>query len=80
MENKLLYISLLTALLLISLITAETIQLKNNPKTSNTETIKINNSVIYESKNQLIIKYSTFSFALLCVILSILINWNNFRK
>ncbi|MFA5173699.1 MAG: hypothetical protein WC438_00795 [Candidatus Pacearchaeota archaeon] len=55
-----------------NVITGNVIMLGNNYDTESQD-IKSEKNVIYESKNELIKKYSIFGFALLCVLLSVLV-------
>jgi hypothetical protein len=54
-----------------SFISEEVIKLGSNK--AETEDIKTQNNIVYESKNELIKKYSIYGFAFLCVILIILL-------
>ena len=60
------------------LITGKVIKLGNSDK-NETENIKTQNNIIFQSKTELIKKYAILGFALLCIILSALFGFNKLK-
>ncbi len=62
-----------------ALITGNVIKLGSSSEELETENIKTNDNIIYESKSEKIKKYAVFGFALLCVGLSVLLIFNKIK-